>query len=176
MPSAFVAVTVDRAAGSFRHFSAKVCTLWHRPNLYSKVTSCRHFLLFFDIHCQLGKHRILLLLHPLIWLPQINGIFYLQCVFLLGHHQAICSRHLRPRQVISATNIPLSVMLGPILACRLVREPSPPQITYTDLIYCPRSLISANTVPKLSHTPKAPALQQICNSARLSFHSARSSF
>ena len=26
----------------------------------------------------------------------------------------------RPRQVISAINIPLSVMLGPVLACRLV--------------------------------------------------------
>lgn len=34
-----------------------------------------------------------------------------------------CSNHCsiyRPRQVISAINIPLSVMLGPILACRLV--------------------------------------------------------
>jgi len=37
-------------------------------------------------------------------MPQINGIFYLQ-----------------PRQVISAINIPLSVMLAPVLACRLVR-------------------------------------------------------
>ncbi|KAG6837655.1 hypothetical protein H0H93_004931 [Arthromyces matolae] len=35
----------------------------------------------------------------------INGIFYLQ-----------------PRQVISAINIPLSVMLGPILACRLILD------------------------------------------------------
>jgi len=45
----------------------------------------------------------------------------------------ICSMHLRlahasythepprPRQVISAINIPLSVMMGPVLACRLVR-------------------------------------------------------
>ena len=29
----------------------------------------------------------------------------------------------RPRQVISAINIPLSVMLGPVLACRLVNIP-----------------------------------------------------
>ncbi|KAJ2920501.1 hypothetical protein H1R20_g16593, partial [Candolleomyces eurysporus] len=35
----------------------------------------------------------------------INGIFYLQ-----------------PRQVISAINIPLSVMLGPVLACRLILD------------------------------------------------------
>ncbi|KAF8634974.1 hypothetical protein AX15_000697 [Amanita polypyramis BW_CC] len=35
----------------------------------------------------------------------INGVFYLQ-----------------PRQVISAINIPLSVMMGPILACRLILD------------------------------------------------------
>ncbi|KAJ7754952.1 hypothetical protein DFH07DRAFT_822267 [Mycena maculata] len=35
----------------------------------------------------------------------INGIFYLQ-----------------PRQVISAINIPLSVMMGPVLACRLILD------------------------------------------------------
>ncbi|KAF8910175.1 hypothetical protein CPB84DRAFT_1672890 [Gymnopilus junonius] len=35
----------------------------------------------------------------------INGVFYLQ-----------------PRQVISAINIPLSVMLGPVLACRLILD------------------------------------------------------
>ncbi|KAF5385071.1 hypothetical protein D9615_001257 [Tricholomella constricta] len=35
----------------------------------------------------------------------INGIFYLQ-----------------PRQIISAINIPLSVMLGPVLACRLILD------------------------------------------------------
>ncbi|GLB35860.1 putative expressed protein [Lyophyllum shimeji] len=35
----------------------------------------------------------------------VNGIFYLQ-----------------PRQVISAINIPLSVMLGPVLACRLILD------------------------------------------------------
>ncbi|KAF5312162.1 hypothetical protein D9619_002568 [Psilocybe cf. subviscida] len=35
----------------------------------------------------------------------VNGVFYLQ-----------------PRQVISAINIPLSVMLGPVLACRLILD------------------------------------------------------
>lgn len=35
----------------------------------------------------------------------VNGIFYLQ-----------------PRQVISAINIPLSVMMGPVLACRLILD------------------------------------------------------
>ncbi|KAI0308119.1 hypothetical protein B0F90DRAFT_1621091, partial [Multifurca ochricompacta] len=48
----------------------------------------------------------------------INGIFYLQ-----------------PRQAISAINIPLSVMLGPVLACRLIldlRERGSETVTHSD--------------------------------------------
>ncbi|KAI0049259.1 hypothetical protein FA95DRAFT_1516207 [Auriscalpium vulgare] len=48
----------------------------------------------------------------------INGIFYLQ-----------------PRQVISAINIPLSVMLSPVLACRLIldlRERGSETVTHSD--------------------------------------------
>ncbi|KAF5368327.1 hypothetical protein D9758_002220 [Tetrapyrgos nigripes] len=48
----------------------------------------------------------------------INGIFYLQ-----------------PRQVISAINIPLSVMLAPVLSCRLIldlRERGSETVTYSD--------------------------------------------
>jgi hypothetical protein len=50
--------------------------------------------------CMFLRHPYLKSTHYSI---QINGIFYLQ-----------------PRQVISAINIPLSVMLSPLLACRLV--------------------------------------------------------
>lgn len=58
---------------------------------------------------------------------QINGVFYLQYVFPAIPMRCPAVRHnslspfLRPRQVISAINIPLSVMMGPVLACRLVR-------------------------------------------------------
>ncbi|KAF8640368.1 hypothetical protein AX17_000039 [Amanita inopinata Kibby_2008] len=48
----------------------------------------------------------------------INGVFYLQ-----------------PRQVISAINIPLSVMMGPVLACRLIldlRERGSETVSHSD--------------------------------------------
>lgn len=58
----------------------------------------------------------------------------------------------RPRQVISAINIPLSVMLAPVLACRLVKSFS----LYLDVAHsCLRSWIFVNAAPKLCLILKA---------------------
>ena len=52
---------------------------------------------------------------------QVNGIFYLQ--FVLSTLLTGCTDcPYRPRQAISAICIPLSVMLSPVLACRLILD------------------------------------------------------
>ena len=54
---------------------------------------------------------------------QVNGIFYLQSVlgYVVLAARLIYNYH-RPRQSISAICIPLSVMLSPVLACRLILD------------------------------------------------------
>lgn len=63
----------------------------------------------------------------------------------------MCSFYLyRPRQVISAINIPLSVMLGPVLACRLVSPAYINPNTLFNMSFHDRFLIFVSAAPRLS--------------------------
>ncbi|TFY53229.1 hypothetical protein EVG20_g10212 [Dentipellis fragilis] len=63
----------------------------------------------------------------------INGIFYLQ-----------------PRQVISAINIPLSVMLSPVLACRLIFGNVDPRRLLIQRVYRPSTHTLLKSSPSVS--------------------------
>ncbi|TFK77396.1 hypothetical protein BDN72DRAFT_891140 [Pluteus cervinus] len=82
----------------------------------------------------------------------INGVFYLQ-----------------PRQVISAINIPLSVMMGPVLACRLIldlRERGSETVSHSE-----GTGIPAFTTSKSQHqgSPFTPSSHRHSKSARSNY-------
>jgi hypothetical protein len=84
----------------------------------------RCILLHSNFHCKLGEILSVDLAVILIR-PQIRLMEYSIYSKAMRRRTVpkLMPSYYRPRQVISAINIPLSVMLGPVLACRLVSGP-----------------------------------------------------
>ena len=118
---------VVQTAVWFKLSSVKVShlILYRLRNAASLFIRC--FLLYFDFHCELGmpiihKHQSIEL-NDFFSAPRSTAFFTSSPFFSFRTKVNLWTFLLspRPRQVISAINIPLSVMLGPVLACRLVR-------------------------------------------------------
>jgi hypothetical protein len=108
-----------QAAGLSKHFSEKVRTgarssthfnaqdigvFYYIMISVANLVSGQYILIYMNNRCPLDQWNFL----SAVRVHNVCLLFRIYYVFR------------RPRQVISAINIPLSVMLGPVLACRLV--------------------------------------------------------